>query len=91
MARPRLYSGNNRAIFRDRGANSMKTIDLSTGKAGALVTLELNEYELTVLVALVEQGKQRLHGKLGLHKSMAAVADEFGSLLGHLELLAADD
>ena len=55
------------------------------------MTLELNEYELTALVALVEQGKQRLDGRLGLHKSMLAVADEFGSLLGHLELLAADD
>jgi hypothetical protein len=58
------------------------------------VTLELNELELVTLVALVEQGQQRLHGKqgmAGLHENMVAIADEFRSLLGHLELLAADD
>jgi hypothetical protein len=72
----------------------MKTVNLTAGKAGATVTLELNELELTTLVALVEQGQQRLHGKqgmAGLHANMVAVADEFRSLLGHLELLAADD
>ena len=71
----------------------MKTIDLTRGKAGTAVTLELNELELTTLVALVEQGQQRLHGGRelrGLHESMFAIADEFRSLLGHLELLAAD-
>ena len=72
----------------------MKTVDLSTGRAGAVVTLELNELELTTLVALVEQGQRGLHGGRGvqeLHDKMAAIADEFRSLLGHLELLAADD
>ena len=72
----------------------MKTIDLTRGKAGTAVTLELNELELTTLVSLVEQGQQRLHGSRdmrGLHQSMCAIADEFRSLLGHLELLAADD
>ena len=72
----------------------MKTVNLTAGKAGATITLELNELELTTLVALVEQGQQRLHGKQGmarLHRDMAAIADEFRSLLGHLELLAADD
>jgi len=72
----------------------MKTVDLTRGKAGTAVTLELNEFELTTLVALVEQGQQRLHGgrePRDLHHSMSAIADEFRSLLGHLELLAADD
>ena len=75
----------------------MKTVDLSRGRAGAVVTLELNELELTTLVALVEQGQRGLHGGRGvqelheLHEKMAAIADEFRSLLGHLELLVADD
>ena len=72
----------------------MKTVDLTRGEAGTAVTLELDELELTTLVALVEQGQQRLYGGRelrGLHESMLAIADEFRSLLGHLELLAADD
>ncbi len=72
----------------------MKTVDLTTDKAGTLVTVQLNELELTTLVALVEQGQQRLdghHGVDGLHDTMTAIADEFRSLLGHLELLAAGD
>jgi hypothetical protein len=72
----------------------MKTVDLTGGTGGAVITLELNELELTTLVALVEQGQQRLCGKQGmqsLHGKMAAIADEFCSLLAHLELLAADD
>jgi hypothetical protein len=72
----------------------MKTIDLTSDKAGTLVTLQLNELELTTLAALVEQGQQRLHGKRGLrdlHDNITAIADEFRSLLGHLELLSADD
>jgi hypothetical protein len=72
----------------------MKTVNIRAGKAGATVTLELNELELTTLVSLVEQGQQRLHGRhgmAGLHRDMVAIADEFRSLLGHLELLAADD
>lgn len=72
----------------------MKTVDLTTDKAGTLVTVQLNELELTTLVALVEQGQQRLdghHGVDGLHDTMTVIADEFRSLLGHLELLAAGD
>jgi len=72
----------------------MKTVDITRGEAGTAVTLKLDELELTTLVALVEQGKQRLHGGRelhGLHESMLAIADEFRSLLGHLELLGADD
>ena len=59
-----------------------------------MVTLQLDEFELTTLAALVEQGQRRLHGKhgrRGLHDNMTAVADEFRSLLGHLELLITDN
>lgn len=72
----------------------MKTVDLTRGSSGVAVTLELNELELTILTALVEQGQQQLRSaspSLALHGHMAAVANEFRSLLGHLELLAADE
>lgn len=71
----------------------MKTIDLTQDRAGILVTLQLSEFELTTLVALVEEGRQRLHSGLAtgvLQQTMAATAEEFCSVLGHLELLAAD-
>lgn len=72
----------------------MKTVNLARDGHGTQVTLELSEYELTTLVALVEEGKQRLRGEppaSALHRDMNATADEFCSLLGHLELLAADE
>lgn len=72
----------------------MKTVDLARNRNGTLVTLELSEFELTTLVALVEEGRQRLQGNPGLtalHQVMTATADEFCSLLGHLELVAAEE
>ncbi len=72
----------------------MKTIDLRSDKGGVAVTLELSELELTTLVALVEQGQLRLHTDLDsvtLHQNMTGIAEEFRSLLGHLELLAVDE
>ena len=64
----------------------MKTVDLKDN----LVTLELTEFELTVLAALVEQGQQQLSGRNSggtlLHSKMTQVASEFRSLLGHLDL-----
>ena len=72
----------------------MKTVDLARDRTGTLVTLELGEFELTSLVALVEEGRQRLRGgplSPGLQREMVVTADEFCSLLGHLELLAADE
>ncbi|MCB1847208.1 MAG: hypothetical protein KDI04_07415 [Halieaceae bacterium] len=72
----------------------MKTMDLKNTRSGAQLTLQLDEFELTSLVALVEQGVRQLGDReeLGsLHAHMASIASEFCSLLGHLELLAADD
>ena len=64
----------------------MKTVDLKDN----LVTLELTEFELTVLAALVEQGQLQLsggnRGGTLLHSKMTQVASEFRSLLGHLDL-----
>lgn len=72
----------------------MKTLDLKNDRTGARLTLQLEEFELTSLVALVEQGMLQLGGseeQRSLHARMASVAAEFCSLLGHLELLAADE
>ena len=72
----------------------MKTVNLTRDRTGSRVTLEFDETELTTLVALVEEGRQRLHGNpllAALHEEMASTADEFCSLLGHLELLAANE
>ena len=72
----------------------MRTIALASDSDGAVVTLELTELELTTLAALVEQGQGRLFGNpqlAPLHSTMHAIAAEFRSVLGHLELLAASD
>lgn len=72
----------------------MKTLDLARDRTGTRVTVELSEFELTTLVALVEEGRQRLRGEPrvpALQRDMIATADEFCSLLGHLELLATDE
>jgi len=72
----------------------MKTLDIENDCSGARLTLQLDELELTTLVALVEQGARQLDRRDqpgSLHARMAAIAGEFCSLLGHLELLAADD
>ena len=72
----------------------MKTIDLTNARSGVQLTLQLDEFELTSLVALVEQGARQLGDREqpgSLHAQMASIATEFCSLLGHLELLAADD
>jgi hypothetical protein len=60
------------------------------GLAAERITVELTEFELTVLAALVERGQMlvRLEGR-DLHDIRSAidsVAGEFSSLLGHFEL-----
>ena len=68
----------------------MKTVKLSDTPDGARVTLELTEFELTALVALVEEGRKRLPENSGatlIQAGMGLVADEFTRLLGHLELM----
>ncbi|MEM8660048.1 MAG: hypothetical protein AAGF35_04100 [Pseudomonadota bacterium] len=80
----------------------MKTIDLARRNNDTMVTVQLSEYELALLVALVEQGKRQLqdhpasavlqgHVSALLRSKMKDTADEFCSLLGHLELLAANE
>jgi len=72
----------------------MKTVAMSDTPGGARVTVELNEFELTALVALVEEGRKRLtenSDRGHIQTSMGLVADEFTRLLGHLELLQAEN
>lgn len=72
----------------------MKTVALQRSCGESTVTVEFTDTELTVLVALIEQGRKRLHnadGLVHLHQRIDAMADEFCSLLGHLELLAANE
>ena len=72
----------------------MKTVALTKDHVGGRVVLELNELELTSLVALVEQGQLQLRNRpqlQPLHAHMTAIADEFCSLLGHLELVPVDE
>ncbi len=54
------------------------------------VTVELTEFELTALAALVERG-QMLVGlddeeQQEIRRAIHSIADEFRSLLGHFEL-----
>ena len=68
----------------------MKTIALGRDSSGAVVNVELDEFELTSLVALVEQGQRMLGdgpSMTAMHEQMTATANEFRALLGHLELL----
>ena len=72
----------------------MKTAAMRQHPDAATVTVELNEFELTALVALVEEGRKRLteNARGGLIQArMGLVADEFMRLLGHLELLQTED
>lgn len=72
----------------------MKTTFISDNPVAARIGLELDEFELTALVALVEQGKQRLRGReqsSDLHLAIDVVADQFCSLLAHLELAAMEE
>ncbi len=72
----------------------MKTVALSQHPDAATVTVELTEFELTALVALVEEGRKRLteNDQSALIRArMGLVADEFTRLLGHLELLQTED
>lgn len=71
----------------------MKTLGLKHDRTGVTVSLEFNEFELSTLVALVEEGGKRLVASdtpQYLHQHMTAVAREFKTVLGHLELLSAD-
>ncbi|GAB3271497.1 hypothetical protein [Parahaliea aestuarii] len=73
----------------------MKTIALEhcLQRHSPLVTLQFDEFELITLVALVEEGRKALRaGSDGsdLHRRMDGIAAEFTTLLGHLELAAAN-
>ena len=76
----------------------MKTLALTSDAGSHCVALEFTEFELTTLVALDEQGVTALgvqteeSGETDLVKQrMKAVAVEFGKVLAHFELLAAND
>lgn len=72
----------------------MKTIALQRSRSESAVTVEFTDTELTMLVALVEEGRKRLRpadGLKHLHQRFDATAEEFASLLGHLELLETND
>ncbi|WP_116364317.1 hypothetical protein [Parahaliea mediterranea] len=73
----------------------MKTIALDhcLQRHSPLVTLQFDEFELITLVALVEEGRKALHAGFDgseLHQRMDAIAGEFTTVLGHLELAAAN-
>jgi len=72
----------------------MKTLAIDAGPMGSTVSLELTEFELTALVALVEEGRIRLtrgDSRSSLHQRFEYIADEFSRLLAHFELLSAND
>ncbi|MEJ2531650.1 MAG: hypothetical protein P8Y92_07615 [Halioglobus sp.] len=72
----------------------MKTVSISETPDGTTVTVELTEFELTALVALVEEGRKRLTGSREtalIQAQLGLVADEFTRLLGHLELLQTEN
>ena len=54
------------------------------------ITVELTEFELTALVALVERGQNLVGRDSGkgreIRQAIHEVADEFRTLLGHFEL-----
>lgn len=66
----------------------MKTTHLAEER----VTVELTEFELTALVALVERAQAGLSVIPGenteIRRAIHQVAEEFKSLLGHFELTA---
>ena len=72
----------------------MKTLAIDSGPMGNTVAVELTEFELTALVALVEEGRERLtrgDSRSSLHQRFEYIADEFSRLLAHFELLSAND
>lgn len=72
----------------------MKTLAIEAGPMSSTVSVELTEFELTALVALVEEGRIRLtrgESASSLHQRFVYIADEFSRLLAHFELLSAND
>jgi hypothetical protein len=72
----------------------MKTLAIESSPMGNAVSIELTELELTALVALVEQGRKNMgkrEARFFMHQRFDAIAEEFGCLLAHFELLAAND
>ena len=67
----------------------------TTRLAEDTVTIELTEFELTALAALVERAQNTVTleqgDRHGIRAAIHAVADEFRSLLGHFELTASRD
>jgi hypothetical protein len=64
----------------------------TTQLAEERITVELTEFEMTALAALVERAQKTVvlarDEKDGIRAAIHAVADEFRSLLGHFELTA---
>jgi hypothetical protein len=64
----------------------------TTRLAEDTVTVELTEFEMTALAALVERAQKTVTlqqgDRDGIRGAIHAVADEFRSLLGHFELTA---
>ena len=67
----------------------MKTTHLTAER----ITVEMTEFELTALAALVERAQQSVgrerRDNLEIHDAIERVANEFRSLLGHFELVDA--
>jgi hypothetical protein len=63
----------------------------TTHLAAERITVELTEFELTALAALVERAQHGIRherrGDLEIHEAIDRVANEFRSLLGHFELV----
>lgn len=75
------------AVIHLRSANSIvKTTHLASER----ITIELTEFEMTALAALVERGQIGVSpeqgGELDIHRAIHRVSNEFRSLLGHFEL-----
>jgi hypothetical protein len=74
----------------------MKTVAMKhcQHRRSPTVTLELDEFELITLAALVEEGRKVMNASspcTEMRERMDAVGAEFMSVLGHLELLPAND
>lgn len=74
---------------------NLKTVALAmdASRESPRVTLEFSEFELVSLAALVEEGRRVLRGKPAnvMTPLMDAVAGEFMTVLGHLELLTTSE
>lgn len=67
----------------------------TTGLTDDTVTIEMTEFEVTALAALVERAQRTVSlddsDSHGIRAAIHAVADEFRSVLGHFELAVSRD